>query len=584
MLFFLLVLWGSGSSHFNLLLPYMAAGLGLILLPFLLLAMYQGVRLGLFGLVEFMCGLSYVPMGALGGLPFHRRTFHTLALIYSGVGRFQESLKYFQRQEFNKNVFDKSNSSPWNERNRLPELLDRLGRNEEAWAFAKQNVERSRRDLQDIDCPPVRENLQCDLIVAALVLSQSGHGDEAEPYLEEACTLGSSIDIGTNQFAYDQAQGQAQILALYARGLLGVQRLNYEEAIAALEQCGEAILEMRQSAKSLALKSLASESLSAKRNSELLASSQTLLGQCYLKSGQDPHQLQDKLKAVCTIVAKENSAEPPTSVDKINLNMVEVDYKISQGQSTDALVILEKTIFTLARSDAQYDQIFVDVTKKYKGLLLALDRLDDAEAIGHSLDQLISQKPAPRQSNTPLLLPTDKVRLPDLAATKKIVNRSVILFLGVLGYVITMAIFDNSKFQLGIEMWLLFLGLALIFCGRTVIDQIQLRKANFYAAQAIEQGQAIEVVLKPEGQVLPGMSLKNCRIEEGPADLQDRMFEIGISANLIYASQASDALVNRKIKARVYQSEKTGKVLAIETLGRVLTVKKEHTRKAAKTV
>src|ERR1700679_2209738 len=86
MLFFLLLLWGSGSSHFNLLLPYMAAGLGLILVPFLLLALYQGVRLGLFGLVEFMCGLSYVPMGALGGLPFHRRTFHLLALIYSGVG------------------------------------------------------------------------------------------------------------------------------------------------------------------------------------------------------------------------------------------------------------------------------------------------------------------------------------------------------------------------------------------------------------------------------------------------------------------------------------------------------------------
>jgi tetratricopeptide (TPR) repeat protein len=267
----------------------MAILISILLLPLLLLALIQGARLGLFGLAEFICGLCYMPAKMLGS---SGRSMYLLGLLYSGMGRFDEALKCFRRSENNDNIFDKINSSPWNERHRLPELLARLGRSEEAWALAKHNVEQARRDFADIDCMPVREKLQCDLIVAAAVLSQSGQGETGGQYLEEACTLGKATDpaekILTEHNSSKQkdrppAPSHSEILALYAKGLLNVQMQSYQEGIAALEQCCRAILERREADKGRA----------GPLNSELLGFCRTLLGQCYLKSGQ-PANLEEK--------------------------------------------------------------------------------------------------------------------------------------------------------------------------------------------------------------------------------------------------------------------------------------------------
>jgi tetratricopeptide (TPR) repeat protein len=579
------LLWGSGSGHFNPLMPGLVAALAVFLLPILLAAVYLGARLGLLGLTEFICGLAFLPMSIIGGAGARQQTFHMLAMICSGQGRFKEALKHYRNDQITHNIFANQHATAWNNRDRLPELLARLGRTEEAWALAKHNVEQAKNSLNDIVSPPTITNLQCTLIVAAQILDQSGQSDQAGPYLEEAYAMSD----------WAEAPYNAILLALYARGLESMQALRYEEAIQYFKQCGDDILATR--------KASGSNIAAGSRNSELLGFSQTRLFQCYLKCGQ-----KDKLKDVLELVAKENRSEPVASVDKVSLDFIEADYKMSQGHPGQALAILEKTIITLSKSDAQVDQLLVAALQKYEETLSASGKEPEAKMIGESVEHLIRQKPQQEKNPRALLMPLGLARLPDLSLTRNIANRSVIFFIAIFGYAIINYIFHRGQFDLGV--WSLFSAIALLLCARSVWEQVRQRKANFFAQQALATGQALDVVLEPEGQMLPGVAMKNCRIAEGPAQLLGRKLEIDISNNLVYASQAiqtmrdsqsnrevkgiqgtpgttasprghsnpaSQPAQNTKIKARLYQCQTSGKVLAIETLGRVLIVKKEHT-------
>lgn len=559
--FVVLLFWMSGLAYIGNLVRIAAAGLSFILVPFLLVALLRGLRLGLFGVVEFIAGLSYLPVKLMGDLDLQRRNLHLLALIYSAQGRFKNALKYFLADETSHNVFFGKLTSPWTERRRLPELLLRLGRKEEAWAFAQYNVQGDRRDGRDIDCPRVRENLQSDLIVAACVLAESGQTDQACQYLEEAVALAAPNEMMTQSHTTTNLKSPSELQALYALGLLESWRGHYDLAIDALEQCGTAIFDIRKAA----------VRLPGAHNGELLGFSQNLLGQCYLLTGR-----LDRLDKIIDVSTKENRLEPPSSADKLTVYLLEADYKMALGQGSEAILLLEKTIVALSTSDAHYDRLMLEALQKYQKALVMTGRDDDAKDIAHLIEHLTSLETEEKETTIPLIAPSTRGRQPDLAATKQTSNQSVLAFIALFGYTVINLVFNGAAFAA--TPWIALTALALVVCLRHVFEQVRLRKANFFAAQAIDKIQATEVVLKPEGQLLPGIIFKTCRIVEGPADLVGRLLEMDVSNNLIYASQACSAAPKSMIRARLYQSDGGGKILAIETLGRVLTVKERKPR------
>ncbi|MBS2009093.1 MAG: hypothetical protein JST01_18720 [Cyanobacteria bacterium SZAS TMP-1] len=554
----LVLLCAAASANFKFYLLSTLSGLAFVLVPFLFLGILVGLRMGLLGLAEFLCGLAAFPSNALGGPNHVNRSYHTVAFIYSGCGRHQEALKYFGYHESNHNPFDQAQTSPWNERHRLPELLCRMGRDVEALRQAANNIARGRKDLDDFDCAALRQSLQSDLIGGALVAQDCGENNLAEQYLQQACDL------------YDESEhsnSQGRVLNLFAAGLLRLQQGHYAEGAEKFQACCSDIIELRKS-----------DALNQVQNSELMGFSTFYLAQCYYQDGQ-----WQKMPEAIKTQQKENQFEPPASVDKVMLEFSRADYQTASGNFPEALQILEKLIRTLSASEAHFDRFLQQATRRYQEVLLAAGKVEEATRIAVALEKMSEQKQlllAPVHESTPAIQsqsiasPVPPARLPDLGATRRIANRSVLFFLAVLGYTLVGAVsaaLHHSQFSIG--LWGTLCLVSLVIAALHVRDQVHNRRNKALAAEALARGESVDIVVKPAQSALSGANMINCTIEEGPAELIGRKLELSISNNLIYATEASRAISGGKLKARLYKHPDSTKLLAIETLGRVLTVK-----------
>jgi|GEM_PF-3232838 len=565
LVFALVLLWGVSTTNYIGYFSSALACLALVVVPLLFGGILLGLRAGLLNLVEFMCGLAVIPSNMLGGAYQSGRSYQTLALIYSGTGRFNEALKFFQYHENNFNPFETNATSPWNERHRVPELLSRMGREQEAHRCALRNVERSRKDLADFDCLQLRQTLQCDLIVAAMVAKDCGKLEEAIAFLEEASATHSEFTDQlsapaatapqTKEFLLDS---QTRLLKLHADGLLHMYQERFAQAIDCFSECSRNIKEMRNST-----------AFSHLRNSELLGFTQYYLGQCYFKSGQA-----DQVPQVLGVMESENKYEPPTSVDKLLVEFTRADYKISQGKTEEALAILDAVIEKISATQAAFDRYLLESVSRYQAILEATDQKPEAAKLAAAIVHLNASPILPAGKNTiqtleEKLLPAPK--LPDVNATARMANRAVFLFLAVLGYTIVTAVMHPEKLDVG--SWGALCCITLFLAAVQICDQVNNRRGRALAAQALQRGDYIDVVVSPRTTAL-GSGMSSCTVDEGPSDLVGRKLELAISGNLIYASQAAQAAPRGKIKARLYKQEDSKRVLAIETLGRVLTVKK----------
>jgi len=548
--FALVLLWGLSTSNY---LGYASTTLtffALILVPLLFGGILLGVRVGLLNLVEFFCGLTVMPTNMLGGVYQGGRSYQTLALIYSGCGRFNEALKFFRYHENNFNPFDLNSSSPWNERHRVPELLCRMGLDEEAQDCARRNVERAEKDLADFDCLPFRQTLHCDLIVAAMVARDCDQSQQAVHYLERASSSADKLETDT----------QTRLLMLHADGLLHMYQGRFDEAIQPFKDCCRTIMETRNS-----------PALAHTRNSELLGYTQYYLGQCYFKTGQH-----DKLPTVLSALEGENKYEPPTSVDKLMLDFTRADYKVSQGKTDEALAILAETIYKISHTQAHFDRYLIEAVKRYQALMEGDNHNQAAEEIKSAIvhlstsQNLITGKKqlSPEQPQA-TLLPAPK--LPDVRATGRMANRAVFLFLAVLGYTVVAALTHPDSFNVG--GWGILCCMTLLLAAIQIKDQVNNRRCRALAAEALQRGGSVEVVVSPQSSIL-GAAMVSCVVDEGPPELVGRKLEMTLNNNLIYASQAAQAAPKGKIKARLYQEPGGKRILAIETMGRILTVKK----------
>ncbi len=540
-----ILLWGLGVASAHSYWPGLTILAALLFLPLLLFSVIQCVRLGLHGTAEFFCGIGHLPMSLLGA-EMRRRNYNLVGLIYSGLGRLDEADKCFKLSRVNYNIFDELAPPSYCFHNRVPEVLARQGKFKEALVVAEADLVRARSDAADIPCPIVVSNLQSALLVCAHILCSCGRSDSALPYLEEACALGSTAEKSCNE----------KLLSLYARGLLCFYKDQFQPAADSLEQCKETIYEMRKTS-----------ARKKTENSEVLGYLCGVLGQCYIKTGQSAI-LEDLVK----ILKEENQSELPASLDKIILDQTEADLKMSQGKTTEALAVLEKSVAALLKSHQPYDGLLVQVLSQYEAILKAAGRDQDAQAIAGSLTKLQAKIPAEDQ---PLLL-ADSIKAlpPDLTDSKMRANHALGLFVCMVAFTAYKAITDQSNFPF--QSWAIFMVIFAFFLGRIVYDHVQNRKYSFLASQAVMRGEAEDIVLKPIGSKLPGCSLLNCRIVSGPQNLIGRELHMSVNANLIYASQACQKADGSEIKARLYQDPTNGEILAIETLGRILTVDRKQ--------
>ncbi len=605
-----ILLWGAGLATAGSVWPAIAVVTALVVLPLLLTVLLLCHRLGLYGIAEYFCGVAHWPMSVIGGNDVVQRNYHGVALIYSGSGRFEEASKYFKTALPSLNLHENEPTAPFNMRNRLPELYARMGRSDEAVALAQTEIESARRNLQDLPSPTNTANLQRSLISAAIVVEQCGQGDKIEAFLAEAHSLSlseetqkslrlpaspagcagdqavtpavvtSASDISSQSGSMPPAQAPSkkdskagqktisinhtEILALHARGYLLWQKQDYEQAINSLEQCRDAILDSRQSV----------DNTFGKNNSELLGFNQRLLSQCYLKAGQTA-----KLEEAWQLLARENQNEPLASTDRIILDLTAADLKMSQGKGPEALAILEKTISVLTATGSTYDRHLAQALGQYQRTLQQLGRDQDAQAIESAIASLEKNTGVKNIDAASLPPPRPKALLPDLRMTRLYANRAATFFLFMIAFTIFKVLTTHEHFDYGPSLVILIF--AAYLSARAIWEQSQLRKANFFADLALQKGKAIDVVIKPIGQNKPGTIFNKCQIIEGPDDLRNRELLLNINNNLIHIGKACGQVQEASLKARLYQDTSSGQVLAIETLGRVLTVNTRRRSKAA---
>ncbi|MBU6453279.1 MAG: hypothetical protein KGS72_15965 [Cyanobacteria bacterium REEB67] len=551
---------------------FISAGLAVIFLPILLASIIFGARLGLFGAAEFFCGLAYLPMGIIGGTTFRERSHQLLALIYSGVGRFDEAIKSMQRHDNSIDIFAPSNSSPWNERRRLPELLARIGQDQRGWQVLQKNLKGDRQAIEDLDCPQFRDQLQCDLISAGSILQMLDRRTEALPYLQEAAAIGDE----------PACSASAKILGLYAAGLFYFNQDLFQEAQSAFEACSAEVQRQRLQTANV----LAGKAARSKEHSEIYARGQIYLGQCYLQNNQT-----EKVPAVLTTIKDENASEPPAADDSILAAILESDYWLSQNRADTALAILAGKLELLLHSDAKDDRLATLTAKKYQKALQAAGQQEDAERIGQAIEKrqiLNSSAKAAEHSTAGDTLDADRItglkldahgqlRLPNLKISRQTSNRSVLFFLVTIAYTIYLwCLHVNTYVSLAATLLCL---LALRIAVGNLKKHISNRRARFFVEQTLKHNQSENVTLEIISTANSLTILKNCKIKAGPADCLGRDLDFHFSEDLLYTSGACRINKSSEVKARLHRHPQSGEVLAVETLGRVLIVQNRPGKK-----
>ena len=534
-------------------------------LPLLWSGVIQGAKMRLFGAAEFFCGLSYIPMGTMGGAKYRERTYYMLGLIYSGVGRFAEAKKCLRRHDYAHDVFSVDTSSDWSDRKRLPELLARMGEGEEALRLAEQNIALTKHQIKDMPCVQLYELLQCDLVAAATAAGLCSRQEERTRYLDEAIHL-------------EQSSKNMQIIGRYASGMRHYDSGRYHEAIASLLSVNSAIKEAWLNDNNHG--KLNANGVAINSNQELWWLTQTLLGKCYLRIGKV-----EKLPEILLDLQTANRAEPPGSETCVDDALLRIDYLASLGKLDEALKVNADLIKLLASSDCPSDVFLARAAAKYAELA-GRNGLDEADALKIGADRLSAHKShaladTHAMSTTyiaeaPQAIPP---RLPNLAETRHIANRAVFLFIAVACYAIYMAATPHAT--AAVAAW----AVLTLLCGSLMFVDVKKhvlnRRNKFYAMRAIERHlkqegpeAPLNIILQPKVGKLTVLALRNCTMSGGGDGFAERTIELAVNDNLLYVCSAYTAAKMSKVGGRAYMQQDT--VVAVEVLGRVLTPVKQE--------